>query len=196
VYAAGMNSFLQSTDVAETDIALDRPAVSLNISYGAQRNVTVWGHLTGLDNTAQTVHISGVIQGNALTDDSGDFSLTALASGLGTISVSETDLWGQVSNTASVNTTDDAPRIEDFAVTCTNGNVFTFTGRVIDQYAEGLLIRFGGLVSLQNLTATVEEDGTFAMTCEILALDLGGTASAVTTDWWGLDSNTVLVAVG
>ena len=106
-----------------------------------------------------------------------------------------TDAWGQVSNIATVMVSDTAPVIQNFAVIRGAGNTWTFQGSVVAGYAEGLVVTFGGHSSIAEQTATVGADGTFSVT---LTLPPGAYfyASAITTDWWGLDSDPVYYPVG
>lgn len=194
VYAVGLNN-AQPTDTAQATIAASAPALSLSISYGSQHTVTLSGRLTDLDAGSRSVPISGVAGGTPVTDISGNFSLTTTASALGEVDATETDLWGQVSNTATVMVSDTAPVIQNFAVFHGIGNTWIFRGSVVAGYAEGLVITFGGHTAIAGRTATVRADGTF---CVTLTLPPGAhfTASAITTDWWGLDSDPVYYPVG
>jgi len=194
VYAAGLSN-AKSTDTAQATIAVAAPALSLSISYGSQHNVTLSGQLTDLDAGSGSVSISGVAGGTAVTDSSGNFSLTTTASALGEVDATATDAWGQVSNIATVMVSDTAPVIQNFAVIRGAGNTWTFQGSVVAGYAEGLVVTFGGHSSIAEQTATVGADGTFSVT---LTLPPGAyfCASAITTDWWGLDSDPVYYPVG
>jgi hypothetical protein len=110
------------------------------------------------------------------------------------VDATETDLWGQVSNTATVMVSDTAPVIQSFAVIHDFGNTWIFQGSVVAGYAEGLVVTFGGNSAIAGQTAMVRADGTFSVR---LTLPPGAhfTASAVTTDWWGLDSDPVYYAM-
>jgi hypothetical protein len=194
IYAVGMNQALQSTDTAYASIAVTAPALTMSLSYGSQNHVTLNGTLTDIDAGSRTISISGVAGGTATTDSSGNFSLATTATALGDIYATETDLWSQVSNTAKVTATDNHPVIADFAAINVSDNVWTFQGSVSDENAEGLVVRFGGLMSLSGQTATVQADGTFSYTCTLTGMDTG-TATAITTDWWGQDSNQAWISV-
>jgi hypothetical protein len=195
VYAVGLNNGQQSTDTAQATIAVAAPALSLSISYGTQHNVTLSGRLTDLDAGNQSISISGVAAGTPVTDCSGNFSLTTTASALGEVDATETDVWGQASNTATVMVSDTAPVIQNFAVIHGIGDTWIFQGSVVAGHAEGLVVTFGGDPAIAGRTATVRADGNFSVT---LTLPPGAyfTASAITTDWWGLDSNPVYYPVG
>jgi large repetitive protein len=191
VNAQGMN-----TDQASASIAVTPPSLSsLAIAYGAQRSVTVSGTLNDIDAASQTVHFGGVVSGSAVTDGSGHFSFTANASALGTINVGEMDLWGQASSPASVTVTSAAPVIQNFTAVNEALNIWIFTGNVVDESAAGLTITFGGCAALNGQTTTVQADGSFSFTIQLPA-GTDCTVTAITTDWWGLMSNTALTIMG
>jgi hypothetical protein len=194
VYAAGLSN-AQPTDTAQATIAVAAPVLSLSISYGSQHNVTLSGRLTDLDAGSRPVSITGVAAGTPVTDRSGNFSLTTTASALGEVDATESDLWGQVSSKATVMVSDTAPVIQNFAVIHGTGNTWIFQGSVVAGHAEGLVVTFGGHSALAGQTATVRADGTFSVA---LTLPPGAyfTASAITTDWWGLTSDPVYYPVG
>lgn len=191
VSASGLN-----TDTATATVAVTPPSFSsLAITYGSQRSVTVTGTLNSLDASGRTVSFGGVAMGSATTNSSGYFTFTGTASALGTINVSETDLWGQQSSAASVTVASSAPQIVNFAAGNPIGNYWTFSGSVTDESAPGMTINFGGLAGLVGRTTTVQADGTFSFTI-LLPEGVEGTATAITTDWWGLDSQMAYYLVG
>lgn len=169
------------------------PAISLSISYNQKKSVTLTGHVTDPVSSPAglTVQFSGKVVGTAVTDANGNFSLTADASALGAINAVVTDALGNVSDTATVNVTSNAPKISNFG--CVEGylHIFTFTGTVTDESAPGLTVNFGGSpVSLQGKSVAVKADGTFEFTVQLNGTTSdNGTATAQTTDWWGLTSN-------
>jgi large repetitive protein len=180
-----------SSDPATALVSTPAPALTLTVSYGTQHTVTLSGQVTDVDAGSLTVTFTGVVSGSVRTQSDGSFSYTAQASGLGNIQATTVDLWSQASNTAQVAVTNTAPVISGFtAVQGVNG-YWTFSGTVTDEHPEGLVVRFGGLNSLTGQKATVQADGTFSITVQLAAGETG-TASAQTTDWWGLDSNLAL----
>lgn len=88
-----------------------------------------------------------------------------------------------------------APVIQNFDCAI-NGDYATFTGTVVDNAPAGLTVRFGGIASLMNQTATTTSTGTFSITIQLQpgTPDIG-TASSQTTDGDGLDSNIATVSV-
>lgn len=87
-----------------------------------------------------------------------------------------------------------APVITDFQVIQESGNTWIFSGQVLDENAAGLQVQLGGIPSLLNQTATVDESGWFFLQVT-LGEDEEGTATAQTTDRFGLESNVAEVPV-
>ena len=195
VTAVGLSQLNEYNDTTQATISVDAPTLSLSLTYGAQHTVTLTGILTDIDAASQTITITGVASGSPVTDSSGNFSLTTVASALGTVNATETDLWGLTSNTASVTVANNAPVIQGFQAVNSIGNIWTFSGQVVGDNPEGLTIRFGGLNSLTGTTTTVQADGTFSFTVTLAAGECG-TATAITTGWWGADSNQAYYLVG
>jgi hypothetical protein len=83
------------------------------------------------------------------------------------------------------------PVIEDFHACEGLGRVWTFTGVVIDEYPGGLTVTFGGIPSLQAVTAITSGSGTFVVTV-VLQPGESGTATAQTVDNEGLASNVAM----
>lgn len=165
------------------------PSLTLNITYGSQRMVTLSGQVTDEHPGGLIVSFSGVVDGFAVTNPDGTFSLEVEASSLGMIEASTVDALGLASNVAAVTVASNAPQLTE--VSCSEGidNIWTFRGKVIDESAPDLVVRFAGLTSLENRTVTVEADGWFCLIVQ-LQPDEEGIVSAITTDWWGQDSNT------
>ena len=117
----------------------------------------------------------------------------------------ESPLWGettkQVGGTATMNGQNGyggengyggygfiPPEISQFTNTESTPGLYIFTGRVTDdESVHGLIVHFGGV--LEGQTAWVRADGTFEL---IIQLDpnLVGIATAVVTDWDGIQSQT------
>lgn len=170
--------------------ARDCPALTLtyNISYGAQHALTITGHVGGMNSSTGGVTFSGVVAGNAVINANGDFTYQGQATALGAVHAIARDTTGDQSPIVDANVTSAAPSVSNFAAQQGAGNCWTFTGRVTDESAAGLTVRFSGLPSLQGRMAQVQADGTFSITVQ-LAPGETGTATAQTTDWWGLTSN-------
>ncbi len=166
----------------------EAPTLTLSLTYGDQRTVTLTGEVTAANPGGMTVNFTGVAAGSVTTNVDGTFSFQTTASGLGAIQATTQDSWGMVSNTAQVSVASTAPTITDFSIVQTGTTEFEFQGKVTDESPAGLIVRFSGLPSLNGQTATVQADGSF---CVSIRLQPGedGTVTAQTRDWWGLDSN-------
>lgn len=186
--AVGTTPSSQSTNTVYTTVTCMFPTISMSLSYGTQRNVTVSGTLTSIDAAGRNITLTGVLSGTAVTDSTGHFSYTGAASALGAIDATTTDLWGQSSNTAEVVCVSNAPTIDTFTAYTNYANLWFFQGHVTDENACGLTISFGGLTQLAGQTAVVQADGTFSFSIQLPA-NITGTATAITTDWWGQNSN-------
>ncbi len=180
---------------AQATLSKAAPSITLSVSYGSGRTVTLSGTVTDLDAGGRTVTFTGVVSNTVNTRGDGTFSLTAQASGLGNVWASTVDLWGQSSNTASVTLTDDAPTIGNFQAVEGTNRVWTFSGTVTDgEGAGGLTVTFGGLPTLNGKTVNTAADGTFSLTIQ-LQVGENGTATAQTTDAWGQASNVAMANV-
>jgi hypothetical protein len=194
VSAVGVDGQNQTSNTATASIAKPVPSMTLNLAYGSRRSVTLSGTVSDLDAASLTVTFTGVVNSSVATDGSGAFSLTTDASALGWVNATTTDLWGQTSSTVSVNVYSRPPQIRGFNATGGLGNIWTFSGWVDDESPADLIVRLGGIPSLNNVTVTVQPDATFSYVATLQSGEHGW-ASAATTDWWGLNSNTVLVMV-
>lgn len=190
ISAIGVDGQSLVSNTALVTISCPAPGITLAIGYGQQTTVYLSGRVTAENPGGLTVNFTGKVVATTTTNSDGTFALSAQASGLGTIQVTTTDAWGQVSNTAQVTVTSKAPVISNFtAVQGTNG-YWTFSGTVTDESAAGLTVTFTGLPAVQGQTTKVNADGTFSLIVQIPS-NQNGWVSAQTTDWWGLQSNIV-----
>lgn len=100
-----------------------------------------------------------------------------------------TSPYGQVANLP--------PEIQDFTAEQVGNGLFVFTGRVVDENPAGLFVRFGGDVpTMQDLSAEVQDDGTFIL---IVRMQTDGTdvgfVTATTVDAQGVVSDEAVVFV-
>jgi hypothetical protein len=173
----------------ESRDCLSNPPVML--SFSAQpwigTNVLVAGRVEDEVPESVVVAITGVATDFAVPNEDGYFIVYTQASSLGTIYGQALDEDFQTSDFAESTISSAAPVIVDFTGSTEADNVWLFHGRVTDESAPGLVVRLGGIPSLENVTATVGEDGWFTVAVQLGEADFG-TATAQTTDWWGLDS--------
>jgi hypothetical protein len=142
-----------------------------------------------------TVNFSGVVNGYAPVNDSGAFSVTLEASDLGNIYAQALDNENLNSEQEQAALTNAKPVIMNFEAESQGaGNVYLFKGRVVDEHPSGLTVTLNGLPSLNNVQVTVGEDGWFY---HIVTLGAGeeGTATAITIDWWNVESDVAYAVV-
>jgi hypothetical protein len=183
----GLDAENQLTNPCQAQLTKPAPSLTLAISYGAQKTVTLSGQVTDLDAGGRTVTFTGEVNGSIVSASDGTFSYTATPAGLGKITASTVDLWGQASNTPSVTVSNNAPVISGFTASQT-GTVWTFSGKVTDESPDYLRVSFTGPGAVNGQTATCCADGTFALTVQ-LPSGTCGMVTAQTTDWWGVASN-------
>lgn len=183
------NGFRPTLELLENrDCPSAAPSLSLMVmSAPGERMVSLSGHVTDEVPAGRTVTFTGQYSGTALTNASGNYSVTVQAAALGTISATTTDPEGQLSNTAQGQVTSNAPTISNFTATRLSGTTYTFSGYVMDESPGGRTVTFGGLPSLQGQTVTTAANGSFSRTLQLAAGE-SGTATARTTDCWGLVS--------
>jgi exosome complex RNA-binding protein Csl4 len=187
IYAKTTDVWGQTSNTAQVSISSTPPTISLTVSQRANQNVYVSGKVTDESPANLTVSLTGVVSGTATTASDGSFSYTGPASALGKINASVTDPWGQT-GTGSTTLTNVAPQITNFQAINLGQNMFTFEGQVMDEWAPGLTVQLSGLLGV-NTSVTVANDDWFTYTTTLQA-NQAGYVSAVTTDWWGLQSNT------
>jgi hypothetical protein len=179
--------------VQQATITDSPPTIGLVRTYGPNGSVTLSGHVTDDAPNNLTVNFSGAVTGSATTNANGDFTLTPSSWTTGTVSVRTTDVWGQVSSTATAALGNVAPTIDHFAAVHSAGNLWTFQGEVTDEYAPGLTVHLSGIPTLNGTvgyTATTVGNNTCWFSYSVnLQPGESGTVTAETWDWFGLASN-------
>jgi len=186
ITASGYDNKGLSSNTASVNFTSAVPTVTLTYSWQANKFVHVSGHVTDEFNSGLTVTFSGAASGSRTTDSNGNFAADLSVSQLGTLSASVSDQWGQAAQAASVTLTNSAPVIQNFTGTDLGGGLWEFTGRVVDEWAAGLVVRFSGLSAVSGETATVDADGTFSLTVNLAGQH--GNVQCEVTDWWNVDS--------
>jgi hypothetical protein len=165
------------------------------ISFGATTtsvNYQVELRGTVTDGDAGTLNVS--FSGPGLSaiislSGSGSFDIFTTASALGNITAVASNQTTNSTGTATRTLNDGAPSISNFTASQLGGGYWTFQGQVSDdQTVAGLVVKLGGLPSLKGVTATVNSQGWFSVTVQLQNGE-SGTATAQTTDCWGLTSN-------
>jgi len=182
------------SDKVETTLTSAAPAIKLEIIYGSGRTVILKGKVVDESPGGLTVTFRGAVTGSIVTDDDGAFEFKAQATHLGKIAATTVDPWGLVSADALVVVESTPPIIVNFSAVEDVDGIWIFRGSVTDESAEGLIVNFDGLKSLVGKTAKVRADGTFSLAVRLQPGE-EGTVSAITTDWWGLDSEVVFTIV-
>jgi len=164
--------------------AAQSPAMSVILTGAVNATVSVQG--TGS-------HSGIASDGSAVTYFTGSFNLTTTTAVLGELDAVAKDNYKNASDMATATLTSNAPVIQDFAVVHI-GNVWTFTGKVIDEAPGGLTVTFSGAAALNNRTTITDANGFFSVTYT-LSTPNTWLASAVTTDVWGQPSNEVSYSI-
>jgi len=160
--------------------------LTLSVSYGIGRNVTMSGTLSDTPNQSlQAINLGGQVSSTTMTNAYGQYSVTLTASGLGTVTAKAAD---NTSNTASADLTDVTPVITDFFATEGTNHVWTFSGDLTygGRSTMGMLVYLGGApISLSNQTAMVDNSGHFTtnVTLNGTASDNGMATARVVTPW-------------
>jgi hypothetical protein len=173
------------------DITSDAPQI-VNLSVvesGPNRQVTISGNVIDEDKYGLWVSVTGKVTANGVTDENGDFSITATATALGDVTVTVVDPWG-LQGTAVGTITSNAPSITNLYVENYGNNRYQIVGFVSDEFPVGLTVYFDGV--LAGKTGTVNEAGFFD---EYFIITDRGEASVIVYDWWGIPSELVLFEI-
>src|SRR5262249_34627228 len=177
--------------------------LTLSVTYGAGKTVTLSGTLSGLDNPSlQPITLTGQVSDTTYTNSYGQFSVTESAANLGTVTATfmPTAMSGLAQSssasgtTASVTLTDVKPTLTFFADEHP-GHLWTLHGAVT--YSRGtanLVVYFGGApVSLAGKTATTDSTGHYEVSVFLNGTTSdNGTASAVVYSPWDTPSEAAL----
>jgi hypothetical protein len=166
-------------------------ALYLSVTYAPNQQVILHGQLMGDHNTGQTINLGGAVNGTAMTDGQGNYSVTLKASQLGQVTASEAN--GQ-SNPASATLTSQVPTISSFTATCEGGGVWMFRGSVTGAPTQGEVVNLGGIPALDDQSVNVNPDGSFIVYATVSSGN-GGCATAEAVDWWGETSEVATTSV-
>ncbi len=174
------------------------PVISNFLARGAIANyqVELMGTVKDSDPGSILVTFSGPGLSTSITlSGSASFDVFTTATALGTVNAVAINQQTSQTGSASTTITDRAPSITNFTASQSGGGYWIFQGQVTDdQTVAGLVVTLGGLPSLQGVTATVNSNGWFSVTVRLKTGE-SGTATAQTTDCWGLASNTAWTTV-
>jgi hypothetical protein len=140
-----------------------------------------------------TIQFSGACNASTVTAADGSFFLSCPAATLGTITASATNGDNTICSAQAI-LNSKAPTIASFQAVRGVNNLYTFSGRVSDEFPGGLTVSFSGLEPLNGQTAIVGPDGSFSISV-YLPQGETGEASVQVADWWTLQSNVASVYV-
>jgi hypothetical protein len=151
--------------------------------------VELKGTVTDSDPGSIVVTFSGCgISASTSLSGSASFDIFTTATTLGAVTANAVNQQTNRGGSATASLYDAAPSISNFQASQA-GNLWTFTGQVTDdEPMTGAVVTLGGLPSIQGLTTTVNSNGWFSITVQLKKGE-SGTATAVTTDCWGMQSN-------
>src|SRR5260370_9278064 len=187
---SGNQSSTSSTSVTAPSGSV-APHLTLAVSYGQQRSVTLTGKGTGTSSVSGlSVTFSGEVSGRVMTSSDGSFSYSTSALALGTISGSTTDWLGAASNVPVIRLVSNAPTIT-LNATWIAGTMWKLSGTVTDECAPELGVSFDGLVTTSTV---VHADRTFV--CYVtIPPGTHATITAQTTHCWCFQSNIASVSI-
>lgn len=175
----------------------DVPSATLNIAYGSGHTVILSGQVTDPTNSAGlVVTFGGAASGQATTDANGVYQVSLTATQLGVINAHVTETDG-TQDSMQVYVQNSTPTITNLTSVQSANNIWTISGRVLDEFAQGLVVTFSAASSLINgRTATVAADGTFSLTVQLHGpADTGNVGVQVMSDWWGAASSVLYTYV-
>jgi hypothetical protein len=161
--------------------------LSMDVTYLPNQQVTLSGSLSGADNVAnQMINIMGAAQGEATTDDSGNYSITLTASQLGAVTAQTAD---GASNVAQVNLVSNQVFVS-LGASCLGGGYWDIQGQVSSSNLQGVVVTFGGAASGQ---ANINPDGSFDIT--VYTANPQDVVTATAVNWWGDSTDTASVTI-
>jgi hypothetical protein len=187
VHVHGVNS-LDMTARNQDPLTVDQPAITVGVAYGSRNTVTLSGSVTDIDADQLIVSLRGVARGVAATDETGEFSVTTTADGVGTVNVTTVNLWG-LRERVSVTVYSAPPQIINFEAVKAPGGIWTFSGFVEDEDPAGLVVYFSNLPGLEGKSAVVGSDGRFCLTLRV-DISQPGQLHADVIDWFKLAADT------
>lgn len=187
VQATTQDMWSQNSNTAQVEITNEAPSITLNITYGAGRTVTLSGQVTDEYVAGLTLYFGNAYSGSVTLGTDGSFSVETDAASLGPLELSVTDWWGATGSTSGT-IASSAPSLT-YTITYGANHTVILSGQVTDEAAGGLTVSFSGVVSGSVQT---NADGTFSVALEAFSL---GTISATVTDVWSQTSSVVEAAV-
>jgi hypothetical protein len=150
------------TSITLAQLAVADPVIDLTGLTMTAETATFVGNLQDLDFVGQVIGVDGATVAPVATDTQGDFQFTVPRAGLGVVSLSESDLWGNMSQVVDV----------DFNAMTVNtqvvpGHTVTLSGRVNGAQGPGATIAFSGAVSGSTIA---DANGNYTFTTSAATL--------------------------
>jgi hypothetical protein len=163
----------------------DAPAaLTLDVAYGVDRNITLSGNVTGMSNPAgQVIMISGQADAMTVTDANGHYSVAVEAIGLGWVTATINDDGAS----EAVELTDSAPELNDFDAIELPAHYWKLTG-TFDYFRcwETMTVQiWGEPVTLNFRNVTGNANGYFELIVQLnhTILDNGQVWAKVISPW-------------
>lgn len=167
------------------------PQLVYNVDSMNDPDVTISGQVYGNSCQNATVQFSGAVSYTVTTDSAGNFSFTAPANYLGTITGIACDGEGTLSNPVENQVGSCRPEFADFSAFEGYNHVWTFWGHVDSEYLVGNVISFQGAPDLDGRTVTTDANGDFTLTVWLPNLNPNSTYGITATAydcWWLSDT--------
>jgi hypothetical protein len=194
IQAYAVNSLGYSSDTETLQVSSEAPNATSWVTYGEGREVTISGSIGDEHPQSTTVTLSGPVTGSVTPDEWGNYSYTATASGLGTVSIAVTDAWS-LSGSDSVLLAVDPPEITYFEPTQESG-VWAFVGYMYGPNPSQATYTLTGLPSLSGISGSVDSDGVAARSVALGPTESGTVTLTITDAWGQSDTATYFVSQG
>ena len=169
------------------------PTISVtSLTETAGHQVLVQGVVTDTNPQLDTVKISSPVNSNAGTTwpaANGSYFVVANVGGNGTLSAKATNMAMQDSNVVTVTLVSEQPELQALDAATNNGLTWTISGRVHDEYPQGLTVYLTGPAFSNTgtapVTATCDANGDFSVSVTFAANPMGNAVYFNVSDWWG-----------
>ena len=147
--------------------------------------VVLSGTITDENPLTVCMAFTGAATGSASVNANGQFSVTVALASIDEVHATATDENNLSSDTLTVTPANSPPIVTLEAILAEGpGNIWTFRGRVNDEFPAGLTVYLNDLAGLDNQPVTVDADGYYFFQTS-LAAGTEGTVTATVLDPWG-----------
>lgn len=176
-----------SSNTATVIVENVAPQLTYSITYNTQNYFTVSGQVIDAFPGGIRVDFTGVIDTFVITNLNGYFEFITSVNTVGNIHAQATDNFGMTSSVETRALQSEKPVFLEFGAARNQQTNWTVTGRIQDEYVQGLTILIYGM-GLENINTTADDEGRFTVDVTFAAPDWG-TISATVTDWYSLESD-------